>query len=107
MLNVGALWPYDRQLRRVIPAVREQRSIAVLVGSKQLARIQGDDAQGRVTEAMFSLPEGDDNVAADARHTIDVSGLKAVVEVPGGGGGRARSLYATPPIPPPPPGFER
>ena len=29
--------------------------MAVLVGSKQLARLQGDDAQDHVTEAMFSL----------------------------------------------------
>ena len=41
---MGALWLYDRQLRRVISAVTERRSIAVLVGSKQLAWIQGDDA---------------------------------------------------------------
>ena len=85
MLDAGALWLYDRQLRRVIPAVTERRSMAVLVGSKQLARIQGDDAQGRVTEAMFSLPEGDDNVAADARHTLDTLGLAAVVEARLGG----------------------
>ena len=70
VLDVGTLWLYDRQLRRAIPAVTEQRSMAVLVGSKQLARVQGDDAQGHVTEAMFSLPEGDNHVAADARHTL-------------------------------------
>ena len=44
VLDVGALWLYDRQLRRVIPALAERRSMAVLVDSKQLARIQGDDA---------------------------------------------------------------
>ena len=66
VLDVGTLWLYDRQLRRAIPAVTERRSMAVLVGFKQLAWIQGDDAQGHVTEAMFSLPEGDDHVAADA-----------------------------------------
>ena len=55
--------------------VTERRSMAVLVGSKQLARVQGDNAQGHVTEAMFSLPEGDDHVAADARHTLDTLGL--------------------------------
>ena len=80
VLDVGTLWLYDRQLRRAIPAVTEQRSMAVLVGSKQLARVQGDDAQGEVTEAMFSLPEGDDHVATDARHTLDTLGLAAVVE---------------------------
>ena len=85
VLDVGALWLYDRQLRRITPAVSERRSMAVLVGSKQLARIQGDDAQGRVTEAMFSLPEGDDNVAADASHTLDTLGLAAVVEARSGG----------------------
>ena len=85
MLDVGALWLYDQRLRRVIPAETGQRSMAVLVGSKQLARIQGDEAQGHVTEALFSLPEGDDNVAADARHTMDDLGLKAVVEPRSGG----------------------
>ena len=59
--------------------------MAVLVGSKQLARVQGDDAQGHVTEAMFSVPEGDDHVAADARHTLDTLGLAAVVGARGGG----------------------
>ena len=33
MLDVGAMWLYDRQLRRVIPATTGQRSMAVLVGS--------------------------------------------------------------------------
>ena len=49
VLDVGTLWLYDRQLRRAIPAVTERRSMAVLVGSKQLARVQGDDVQGHVT----------------------------------------------------------
>ena len=85
VLDVGTLWLYDRQLRPAIPAVAEQRSMAVLVGSKQLARVQGDDTQGHVTEAMFSLPEGDDHVAADARHTLDTLGLGAVIEARAGG----------------------
>ena len=80
VLDVGTLWVYDRQLRRVIPAMTERPSMAVFVGSKELARLQGDDAQGHVTEAMFSLPERDDNVAADARHTLDTLGLATVVE---------------------------
>ena len=79
------MWLYDRQLRRVIPAETGLRSMAVLVGSKQLARIQEDDAQGHITEALLSLSEGDDNVAADARHTIDALGLKAVIEARSGG----------------------
>ena len=54
--------------------------MAVLVGSKKVARIQGDDAHGHSTKALLSLSEGDDNVAADARHTIDALSLKAVVE---------------------------
>ena len=85
VLDVGTLWLCDRQLRRARPAVTERRSMAVLVGSKQLARVQGDDAQGHVTEAMFSLPEGDEHVAADARHTLDTLGLEAVVEARAGG----------------------
>ena len=36
VLDLGTLWLYDRQLRRVVPAVTERRSMAVLVGSKQL-----------------------------------------------------------------------
>ena len=84
MLDVGAMWPYDRQLRRVIPATTGQRSMAVLVGSKQLARIKGDDAEGHVTEVLLSLPEGDDNVAADARHMLDALGLGAVVKARSG-----------------------
>ena len=39
VLDVGTLWLDDRQLRRAIPAVTEQQSMAVLVGSKQLARV--------------------------------------------------------------------
>ena len=56
MLDVGAMWLYDRQLRRVILATTGQRSMAVLVGLKQLARIQGDHAQGHITEVLLSLP---------------------------------------------------
>ena len=85
VLDVGTLWLYDRQLRRAIPAVTERRSMAVLVGSKQLAQVHGDNAHGHVTEAMFSLPEGDDHVAADARHTLNTLGLMAVVEARAGG----------------------
>ena len=85
VLDVGTLWLYDRQLRRAIPAVTERRSMAVLVGSKQLARVQGDEAQGHVTEAMFSVPEGHDHVAADPRHTLDTLGLAAVIEARAGG----------------------
>ena len=59
--------------------------MTVLVGSKQLARVQGDDTQGHVMGAMFSLPEGDDQVAADARHTLDTLGLAAVIESRAGG----------------------
>ena len=40
--------------------------MAVLMGSGQLAGVQRDDAQGHVTEAMFSLSGGDNNFAADA-----------------------------------------
>ena len=32
-----------------------QRCMVVLVGSKHLAGIQGDDAPGRVTEVLLSL----------------------------------------------------
>ena len=69
VLDVGALGLYDRQLRRVIPALTERRSMAVLVGL-QLAGIRADNSQGHVMEVLFSLPQGDYNVAADARHTL-------------------------------------
>ena len=85
VLDVGTLWLHDRQPRRAIPAVTERRSMAVLLGSKQLARVQRDDAQGHVTDAMFSLPEGEDHVAADARHTLNTLGLMAVVDARAGG----------------------
>ena len=85
MLDVGALCLYDWQMRRVILVVEGQPSRAVLVGSKQNARINGDDAPGRITEVLLSLPEGDDNVSADTRHTLDALGLGAVVEVGSGG----------------------
>ena len=56
------------------------------VGGLQAAGVgTRGDAQGHVTEAMFSLPEGDNNVAADARHTLDTLGLAAVVETRTGG----------------------
>ena len=58
--------------------------MAVMVRSKQPARIQGNDAQGHITEVLLSLPEGDDNVAADARHTLGALGLGAVVEARSG-----------------------
>ena len=73
VLGMGKLWLYDRQLRRVVPVAEGQRCMAVLVGSKHLARIQGDDAPGRVTAVLLSLPDGDDNASADARHTLDPS----------------------------------
>ena len=85
VLDVEALWLYDRQLHRIILVAEGQRSMAVLVGSKKLARIQGDDALGRVTEVLLSLPEGDDKVAADAHHTLDALDLGLVVEAQSGG----------------------
>ena len=66
--------------------------MVVLVGSKQLARIQGDDALGRVMEVLLSLPEGDDNVAADARHALDALDLGPVVGALSGG---KRSVVAS------------
>ena len=59
--------------------------MAVLVGSKHLARIQGDDAPGRVKVVLLSLPEGDDNASTDARPTMDALDLEPVVEAQSGG----------------------
>ena len=39
LLDVGELWLYDQQLQRIVPVAEGQRCMAVLVGSKQLARI--------------------------------------------------------------------
>ena len=85
VLDVGVLWLHDRQLQRIVPVAKGQRSPAVPVGSKHLAQIKGDDAPGRITEVLLSLPEGDDNVAADTRHTLDALGLDPVVEAWSGG----------------------
>ena len=84
MLVVGAMSLYDRRLWRVISATSGQRSIAVLVGSRQLARNQGDNAQGQVTEVLLSLLEVHDNVPAHARRALDALGLGAVVEARSG-----------------------
>ena len=85
LLDVGELWLYDRQLRRVVPVVEGQKCMAVLVGSKHLARIQGDGAPGRITEVLLSLPDGDDNASADTRHTLGTLDLELVVEAQSGG----------------------
>ena len=59
--------------------------MAVLVWSEQLERIEGNDAPGRVTKVLLSLPERDDNVAANTSRTLNTSGLGAVVEARSGG----------------------
>ena len=40
---------------------------------------------GRITEVLLSLPEGDDNVATDARHRLDVLDVEPVAEARSGG----------------------
>ena len=85
VLDVGEVWLYDRQLRRVVPVADGQKCMAILVGSKHLARIRGDDAPSRVTEVLLSLPDGDDNASVDARHTLDTLDLQPVVEAQFGG----------------------
>ena len=62
VLDMGALWLCDHQIRRVVPVAKGQWCMAVLVGSKQLARIQGDGTPGRITEVLLLLPDGNDNV---------------------------------------------
>ena len=80
LLGVWALWLYDQQPKKIVPVTEGQRSMAVLVGSKQLAHIHGDDALGHVTVVLLSLPEGDDNLAADTRHRLNALELGQVVE---------------------------
>ena len=85
MFGMGEPWLYDLQLRRVVPVAEGQRCMAVVVGSKHLARIHGDDALGHVTAVLLSLPDGDDNASADTCHTLDTLDLELVVEAPFGG----------------------
>ena len=61
VLGMGELWLHDRHMLRVVPVAERQRCMAVLVGSKHLARIQGDNAPGRITAVLLSLPDGDGN----------------------------------------------
>ena len=77
VLGMGELWLYDRQLRRVIPVAQGQRCMAVLVGSKHLARLQGDDAPSCVTAVLLSLPDEDDNVST--KPTLDAAGGRGPV----------------------------
>ena len=45
----------------------------------------GEDALSCITEVLLLLPDGDDNVAADAYHTLDTLDLGPVAEAPSGG----------------------
>ena len=79
MLDVGELWQYGEQLRRVVLVAKGQRCMATLVESKPLARIQGDNAPSRIMEVLLLLPNGDDNASADPRHTLDTLDLGLLV----------------------------
>ena len=57
-----------------------QRCMGVNVGSKHLARIQGDDAPRHVTAVLLWLPDGDDSASAYAHHTLDTLDLEPVDE---------------------------
>ena len=48
-------------------------------------RIQGDDALRSITEVLLSLPQGHDNLAAHARHTLVALHLRPVVDAQSGG----------------------
>ena len=85
VLGMGEVWLRDGQLRRVVPVAEGQRCMVVLVGSKHLAHIQGDDAPGCVTAVSLTLPDGDDNASSDARHNLDSLDLEPVVEAQSGG----------------------
>ena len=54
-LDMGELWLHDRQLRRITPVAGGQGCMAVLVGPKQLAPVQGDDTRGCVVVVLLSL----------------------------------------------------
>ena len=98
MLDVGALWLYDKPLQMIIPVAEGQGSMAVLVGFKQLVRIKGDGALGRVTDMLLPLPHGDDNVAAEPRHMLDALDLEPAVEAESGGadgGGVIAELWSS------------
>ena len=83
VLDMGELWLYDRRLRRVIP--EGQRCMAILIGPKQLALVQGDNTPGRVAAVLLPLPDGDDNASAKARLTWDPLHLEPVVEAQSSG----------------------
>ena len=54
--------------------------MAIPVGPKQLALVQGDDARGRVTVVLLYLPNAYVNASAEARLTLDPLYLESVVE---------------------------
>ena len=85
VLDMGELWLHDRWLRRVIRVAERQRGMAVLVGTKQLALIQGDDTPGRGAAVLLSLSDGDDNASAEARLTLDPLHLELALEAKSSG----------------------
>ena len=85
VLGIGELWLHHRRLRRIIPLAEGQRCMAVLIGPKQLALVEGNNAHGRVALVLRSLLYGDDNVPAEARLRLDPLHVEPVVEAPSSG----------------------
>ena len=54
--------------------------MAVLVISKQLEVVYGDDTPGCVAAMLPSMPTGNDNASAEARLTLDPLRLEPVLE---------------------------
>ena len=69
VLGMGEMWLYHRKLWRVIPVAKGQRCMALLMGLKQLALIQGDNARRHVAAVLISLPDADDNASAEGHLT--------------------------------------
>ena len=78
VLDVGALWLYDLRLQRIIPVAEGQTTHGCSGGVQAACADPGGRRTGSITEVLLSLPEGDDNVATNARHTLDALDLEPV-----------------------------
>ena len=54
--------------------------MAVLVGSKHLARMPEGDTPTCVTAVVLWLPDEEDNASSHTRHTLDTLDLEPVVD---------------------------
>ena len=71
VLDMGELRLYERRLQRVALLAGGPGCMAVLVGPKRLALLQGDNVACRVAAVLLSLRNGNDSASADTRLTLD------------------------------------